>query len=63
VNYINMTPYYLQASLVERVNRNLKSALKIFHHESQNSWDEDLPLLSVTFNTATHESYHVTTPW
>jgi hypothetical protein len=40
----------------ERVNRNLKAALKIFHNESQTRWDEDLPLLSVAFNTAMHES-------
>jgi hypothetical protein len=38
------------------VNRNLKSALKIFHSQSQNKWDEDLPLLSVRFNIAVHES-------
>jgi len=56
VEHITTTPYYPQSSLVERVNRNLKSALKIFHSESQDRWDEDLPLLSVGFNTATHES-------
>jgi hypothetical protein len=28
---------------MERVNRNLKSTLNIFHHESQATWDEDLP--------------------
>jgi hypothetical protein len=47
--------YYPQASLAERVNRNLKSALKIFHHESQSAWD-DLPWLSLAFNTAVHDS-------
>jgi hypothetical protein len=41
---------------VERVNRNLKAALKIFHHQSQLRWDEDLPWLSTAFNTAIHES-------
>ena len=30
--------------------------MKIFHHQSQNLWDEDLPWLSVAFNTALHES-------
>jgi len=35
VNHITTTPYYPQASLVERANRNLKSALKIFHHQSK----------------------------
>ena len=56
VTHVTTTPYYPQGSLVERVNRNLKSALKIFHSHSQNKWDEDLPLLSVGFNTAIHES-------
>ena len=56
VNHITTTAYYPQASLVERANRYLKSALKIFHHQSQNKWHEDLPLLSVAFNTAVHES-------
>ena len=41
---------------MEHANRNLKSALKIFHHQSQGRWDEDIPLLSVAFNTAVHES-------
>jgi hypothetical protein len=56
ITHITTTPYYPQASLVERVNRNLKSALKIFHHESQSAWDEDLPWLSLAFNTAVHDS-------
>jgi hypothetical protein len=46
--------------LVERANRNLKPALKIFHHESQNVWDEDLPWISTAFNTAKHESTNLT---
>jgi len=56
ITHITTTPYYPQALLAERVNRNLKSALKIFHHESQTTWDEDLPWLSLAFNTAVHES-------
>jgi hypothetical protein len=34
----------------------LKADLKIFHHQSQDAWDEDLPWVSVAFNTAIHES-------
>jgi hypothetical protein len=56
ITHITTTPHYSQASIAERVNRNLKSALKIFHHESQTTWDEDLPWLSLAFNTAVHES-------
>jgi len=47
ITHVTTTPYYPQASLSERVNRNLKSALKIFHHASQSAWDEDLPWLSL----------------
>ena len=38
------------------MNRNLKAALKIFHHESQNTWDENLLWLLLAFNTAVHDS-------
>jgi hypothetical protein len=38
----------------------LKSALKIFHHNAQLSWDEDLPWQGIAFNTAIHESTKVT---
>jgi len=56
IEHLTTTPYYPQVSLAERVNRNLKSAFKIFHHESQNEWDEDLPWVSLAFNTAVHKS-------
>jgi hypothetical protein len=56
IKRINTTPYYPQGSLAERVNRNLKATLKIFHHQSQRKWDEDLHLLAFAFNTACHES-------
>jgi len=56
VDHLTTTPYYTQSSLAERVNRNLKSALKIYHHESQNLWDDNLPWLGLGFNTSVHES-------
>jgi transposase InsO family protein len=56
IDHITTTPYYPQSSLAERANRNLKSALKVFHHESQMTWDVDLPWLGIAFNTAVHES-------
>ena len=52
----HITTHYPQASLAERTKRNLKSALKIFHHETQNLWDEDLLWLSLAFNIAVHDS-------
>lgn len=44
----------------ERVNRNLKFILKIFHSESQNKWDENLPYLCMGLNSGVHESTGVT---
>jgi len=55
IQNITTTAYYPQGSLAERVNRNLKSEIKIFHHESQNMWDENLVWISLAFNTAVHE--------
>jgi hypothetical protein len=56
VKRINTSPYYPQASLAERVMRNLKAALKIFHNQSQRAWDEKLHFLAFAFNSACHES-------
>jgi len=50
------TTYSPHGSIAERVNRNLKSALMIFHHESQATWYEDLPWLSLVLNTDVHDS-------
>jgi hypothetical protein len=61
VDHFTTTPYYPQASLAERVNRNLKAALKIFHHNSQDTWDDDLPWMGLAFNSAVHDS-HKSTP-
>jgi len=60
VNHITTTPYYPQGLLTKRVSRNLKSAPKIFHHRSQNTWDEDISWLDFAFNTATHGSIDTT---
>ena len=55
IKRINTTLYYRQSCLAERVNQNLKAALKIFHHQSQRKWDHDLHLLAFAFNTSHHE--------
>jgi transposase InsO family protein len=56
VRRIHTTPYYSQGSLAKRVMRNLKAALKIFHHQTQDRWVQDLHLLTFPFNSAYHES-------
>jgi transposase InsO family protein len=56
IRHITTSPYYPQASQVERFNRNLKVALSIYHHEQHTRWDHHLPSLTLAFNTAWHES-------
>jgi hypothetical protein len=54
--HITTSPYYPQASQVERFNRNLKAALTIYHNSQHTQWDEHLPSLTIAFNSAWHES-------
>lgn len=61
VRHITTSPYYPQPSFAERINRNLKAALIIYHSGSPRKWDLSLDWLSLAFNTAQHES-HKTTP-
>ena len=49
IEHLTTNPYYPRGSLADRVNRNMNSTLKIFNHESQSSWDEYLPCLSLAF--------------
>jgi transposase InsO family protein len=56
VKHIITSPYYPQPSLVERFNRNLKAALVAFHHDQQNSWDQNLHIFQNGFNSAWHEA-------
>lgn len=56
IKHVTTTPYYPQASFAERVNRNLKAALIIYHAKSPSKWDITLPWLNLAFNSARHEA-------
>ena len=60
IRHITTSPYYPQASQVERFNRNLKVALVIYHNSQHTHWDEHLSSLALAFNSAWHESTAVT---
>lgn len=60
IKHVTTTPYYPQGSFAERVNRNLKSALIIYHQHSPGTWDARLPWLSLAFNSAQHEAIKTT---
>lgn len=44
------------SNMSERVNRNLKYVLKIYHSQTQSRWDSNLPYLMMAFNSAPHDS-------
>lgn len=51
------SPYHPQTNLAERVNRVVKPMLRIYtEDQSHNKWAEQLPLLQLAINTATHDS-------
>lgn len=60
VKHITTTPYYPKGSFAERVNRNLKSALIIYHRNSPSKWDLSLPWLNFALNSASHEALKAT---
>ncbi|KAJ4449523.1 hypothetical protein ANN_00924 [Periplaneta americana] len=56
IRHVNTSPYYPQPNLVERLNRNLKSALIVFHHDHQLAWDKQLHTLQMGVNSTFHEA-------
>jgi hypothetical protein len=56
IKHFTTIEYYPQANLVERIHRNLKSALIAFNNERQTKWDLSLEWLPLAFNLAVHES-------
>ncbi|KAJ4437811.1 hypothetical protein ANN_13749 [Periplaneta americana] len=56
IRHVTTSPYYTQPNLMERFNRNLKSALIVFHLDHQLAWDEHLHALQLGFNSTYHEA-------
>ena len=62
INHFTTTPYYPNPSMAERILRNVVSALKAYHHDSQTLWDTNIHWLQTAFNMAKHEA-HKQTPF
>lgn len=60
VKHITTSVARPQGNQSERENRNLKYALKIFHSQTQQRWDENLNYLMIGINSAHHESIGMT---
>lgn len=60
IKHIFTSPYNPSANNVERVNKNLKVALRIYHQADHQTWDQNLHWFQVAFNSSKHESTGVT---
>ncbi|KAJ8889940.1 hypothetical protein PR048_009445 [Dryococelus australis] len=57
VTHINTSPYYPRLkNLVERLNKRVKVALRIFHDADQRRWDSNVPELNMALNSVPHSS-------
>lgn len=56
IQHIYTSPYYPNPSHAERVNKQIKIAIRIFHHQHQRLWDQELHWFQIAFNSAIHES-------
>jgi transposase InsO family protein len=57
LRHVTTMPCYPQPSHAERFNRNLRTALIVYHHLDHSRWDEKLNWLHFAFNTARHEAH------
>ena len=60
IKHFTTSPYHPQASVAERFNKNLRSALIAYHSADHRSWDQNLFWLSFAFNCARHEAHRQT---
>lgn len=56
IRHVTTTPYYPNPSHAERVNKNIKTALRIFHNQNHTEWDQNIHFFQLAFNSAKHES-------
>lgn len=54
--HIFTAPYNPSANMVERYNKEVKIAIRIFHSHHQQHWDQNLHWFQLAFNSAQHES-------
>lgn len=56
ITHKNTIVHYPNPSQAERVNKNLKVALRIYHSQDHSKWDVNIPYFTMSWNSATHGS-------
>lgn len=60
IQHIHITPYYPNPTHASTENKHHKVALRIFNHQTQQSWPQNLHWLALVFNTGWHSSTNAT---
>lgn len=56
IRHVVLSPYYPKPNQAERINKQLKIALRIYHHANQVKWDTKLHLFQQAFNSGYHSA-------
>lgn len=56
ITHVCISPCYPNPFHIERVNKNLKIAIRIFHSQNQMSWDQNIHWFQLAFNTTRYSS-------
>lgn len=56
IRQVTTTPYYPCPSHAERANKNIKTAIRIFHSDNHTEWDKNIQFFQIAFNSAQHRS-------
>jgi hypothetical protein len=56
IKHITTSPYYPNPSHVGRVNKNIKTAIRVYHSQNQTQWDTNLHFFQIALNSAKHNS-------
>lgn len=56
IRHVTTSPYYPNPSHAERANKNIKTAIRIFHSSDHTDWDKNIHFFQIAFNSAQHRS-------
>lgn len=56
IQHIHTSPYYPNPSNSERVNKNLKIGMRIYHSMDHRTWDKNIHYFQLAYNSSRHDS-------
>lgn len=56
IKHIFTSPFKPSSNISERVNKQLKIAMRIYHSKEHKTWDQNIHFFELAYNTSTHSS-------